>query len=128
MRVKGTVPEMNQENPNRTGEGDTHYWKGEAHSLADFLVIREVIRELWQFLETCPNAAGVKKEEYFLFALKRLQFLKAKLVPISMEAFLETAHLTAHILKFRECLDEEPAKGAKASLKKIHELLSLDKI
>jgi hypothetical protein len=83
---------------------------------------------LWTFFEKCPNVTGVEREEYFLFALRRTQFLKAKLIPICMEAFMKAAQLSVNILSFRECLDEKHAEAAKRNLERIHELLCLDEL
>jgi len=127
MPAKEIIPGSGQrEIPVWNGNSDVVHWKGRTYSLADFMMIRETIRELAGFIEKFLDVKPAGKEELFLHAIRSTEFLKGKLIPMSTEAFLESVNLTVNILAFRECLDDRHRKLAKENLEKIHHLLCLD--
>lgn len=128
MPAKEIQSALNGERPLWDGKSDGVYWKGRTYSLADFLMICEAIRELAGFIDKFLDAKPEKKEDHFLFAIRKIEFLKGKLIPISTEAFLEAVNLTVNVLAFRECLDDRHGKLAKDNLEKICHLLCLDEL
>lgn len=97
-----------------------------AHDVAAIHMIREAMRDLSRFLERYPNLTRINREDYFLFAIRRIQLLKSELIPLNPEAFMESVQLSVNILGFRECLDEKYSELAKGNLKKINQLLGFE--
>lgn len=120
MRASG-IPLQNHES-NGTGEmKDIN-----AKSVAAIYMIREAVRDLYRFLARYPRLTRLEREDHFLFAIRRIQLLKAELIPISPEAFMESVQLSVNMLSFRECLDQKYAELAKNNLSRICDLLCLN--
>jgi len=117
-----------REIPVWNSHSDIVHWKGRTYSLADFMMVRETIRDLMGFIDKFLDVKPARKEELFLHAIRSTEFLKGKSIPMSTEAFLEAVNLTVNILAFRECLDDRHGKLAKENLEKIHHLLCLDEM
>ena len=97
-----------------------------ASVVANLYMSREAIRDLSRFLDRYPKVSISDRDEYFLFALRRIEALKSSLIPVSTDAFMESVHLSVNILGFRECLDEKYSELAKGNLKKINQLLGFE--